>query len=128
MEKCFIAHLHVINCLNLSLIEPFDALAVLPETKLDFVVSRDDVSTQTMLLALVPISFVAPRISPRVDTKAMLFVIFVLAAVLTAVIPNVDSHAFHIIVKPLTLILSPIKPRINADTADFIFTPVASVH
>ena len=110
MEERLVAHLHIVNSLHLCLIEPFYALSILPEAEFYFVVARDYVRSQTMLLALVPVALVAPLVRPCVNAKTVLLVIFVLAAVLSPVIPNVDAHALHIIVQPLALVFAPIKP------------------
>ena len=128
MEESLIAHLHIVNCLNLCFIEPFDALSILPQAELDFVVTRDDIRAQAMLLALVPVPLVAPLVGPRIDPKAVLLVVLVLSPVLPSVVPNVDAHPLHIIVQPLALVLAPIEPRIDTNAADFVLTPVTSIH
>ena len=110
VEERLVTHLHIVNSLNLCLIEPFYALSILPEAKFDFVVTRDNVRSQAVLLALVPVALVAPLVRPCVNAEAVLLVIFVLATVLSPVIPNVDSHALHIIVQPLALVFASIKP------------------
>ena len=51
-----------------------------------------------MLFALVPISFVAPLISPGVNAEAVLLVVLVLALVLAAVVPDVNAHSLHVVV------------------------------
>ena len=110
MEECRIAHLHVVDCLHLGLVKPFDTLSIFPKTKLDLVVPGDHISSKPVLLTFMPEAFVAACISPRVDTVAVLFIIFVLSAVLTPIIPDINSHAFHVIVEPLALVLAPIEP------------------
>ena len=110
MEERLVAHLHIVNSLHLCLIKPFYAFSVLPEAEFDFVVTRDDVRSQAVLLALVPVALVAPLVRPCVNAEAVLLVIFVLATVLSPVVPNVDAHALHIIVQPLALIFAPVKP------------------
>ena len=110
MKERLVAHLHIVNSLHLCLIKPFYALAILPEPEFDFVVARDDVRAEAVLLALVPVALVAPLVRPCVDAEAVLLVILVLAAVLSPIVPNVDAHALHIIVQPLALILAPVEP------------------
>jgi len=106
MEESVIIHLLVVNCLDLGLIEPFDTFAIFPKTKLDFAVLGDEIGAETVLLALVPETFIATLISPGVDTKAMLLVILVLTTVHSAVVPDVNSHAFHVVVEPFALVLA----------------------
>ena len=106
MEERLIAHLHIVNRLDLGLIKPLDALTIFPEAKLDFIVAGDDVCPQPMLLTFVPIALITSLIGPCIDAKAMLLVVFVLTAVLTPVIPNVDAHTLHIIVQPFSLVFA----------------------
>ena len=74
MEESRIAHLHVVDCLHLSLIEPFNTLSIFPKTKLDLVVPGYDIGAKSMLFSLVPEALVAACISPRVDAKPVLLV------------------------------------------------------
>ena len=110
MEECRIIHLHVVDRLDLGLVEPFDPLAVLPQAELHLVIFRNNIGAETVLFALVPITFIAALISPCVDSEAVLLVVFVLAAVHPSVIPDVNSHALHIIVEPFALVLTAVKP------------------
>ena len=106
MEEGCVVHLQVIDGLNLSLVEPFDALAIFPQSKLNFIVFGDHICAKAMLLALVPIALIAALVSPGVNSEPMLFVIFVLPLVHAAVIPDVDAHALHVVVQPLSLVAS----------------------
>ena len=128
MEERRIVHLHIVDRLYLGLVEPLNALAVLPQAELDLVVFGDDIGAESVLFAFVPVAFIAALISPRVDPKAVLFVIFVLAAVHSSVVPDVNSHALHVIVEPFSLVLAAVKPRVDADARDFIFSPISRVH
>ena len=110
MEECLVAHLHVVNGLHLGLIEPFYALAILPQAELHFIVSWHDVGAQAMLFTLVPVAFIASLVSPGIDAESMLLVVLVLSTVLSAIVPDVDAHALHIIVQPFTLVLASIEP------------------
>ena len=110
MEERLVAHLHVVNGLNLCLVEPLDALSVLPEAELGFVVAGHDVGPQAVLLALVPVALITSLISPCIDTKAVLLVILVLTAKQSPVRPTLDAHAFHFTVQPFALVFAPIRP------------------
>ena len=110
MEESSIIHLHVVDRLDLGLVEPFDSLAVLPQSELNLVIFGDNVCAETVLFTLVPIAFIAALIGPRVNSEAVLLVVFVLATVHPSVIPDINSHALHIIVEPFTLVLTTVKP------------------
>lgn len=126
VEEVSVVFAHV-DSLHLLLIEPLNALAVLPKTELYFFVFGHEIGTDTVLLATVPVSFVAAVVCPRVNTKPMLFVVLILASVNAAIVPNVDAHALHIIFKPLALVATTVQPRVDSNTADLVFTPVTSV-
>lgn len=128
MEECRIVHLKLIDGLNLSFVEPFNAFTVLPESKLDFIVLGYDISPETVLLALVPVTLVAALVSPSIDTEPMFLVIFVLPLVHPAIIPDVDAHAFHVIVEPFALVASAIEPGVDADARNLVLSPVACIH
>lgn len=96
----------VVNLFDLSVVEPFNALSVLPKAILQFIVLRDYVSTYAMLLAPVPVAFVTTAISPRVHSESMLLIIFILALVNTAIVPNIYANALHVVFEPLALITS----------------------
>ena len=81
-----------------------------------------------MLLALVPETFIAALICPRIDSESMLLVILVLPFIHPTVIPYVDAHTLHVVVQPLTLILAAIQPRVDTDPRDLVLSPVASIH
>jgi len=110
MEERTIVHLTIVNCLYLSLKEPFNAFAIFPQSILHLVVFGNYVSAQAMLLSFKPVALIASLISPRVNSKTMFLVVFVLTLVHTAIVPYVDSHAFHIVVEPFALVFAPIKP------------------
>ena len=110
MEECRIIHLHVVDRLDLGLVEPFDPLAVLPQAELHLVIFGNNIGAETVLFTLVPIAFIAALIGPRVDTESVLLVVFVLATVHPSIIPDINSHALHIIVEPFTLVLTAVKP------------------
>lgn len=128
MEEGRVVHLGVVNRLHLRLVEPLNTFAVLPETKLDFVVFRDDVGSQAVLLALVPEAFIASLIGPSVYSEPMLLVVLVLTPVHAAIVPDVYPHALHVVVEPLALILAPVQPRVDSDARDLVLTPVSRVH
>ena len=106
LEKSFIFQLVIVDRVNLTLVEPFNSLAIFPETKFDLTVLGDEIGAQTVLFTLVPVSLIAAPVCPGVNSEAMLLVVFVLAAVLTPVIPNVDAHTLHIIVQPFSLVFA----------------------
>jgi len=118
----------IVYSLNLSLVEPLDTLAVLPETELYFVVFGHNVRPQTVLLTLVPKAFVAALVGPSINSEAMFFIVLVLSAVHPSVVLNVNAHTFHIVIKPLSLVLAAVQPRINTDPRNFILSPIACVH
>jgi len=106
VEELSVVKLAVVDVLDLCVVEPFNALPVLPKAILQLVVFRHYVSTDTMLLAPVPVAFVTAAISPGVDSEAVLLIVFVLALVNTAIVPNIDANALHVVFEPLTLITS----------------------
>jgi hypothetical protein len=110
MEERTILKFFIIDCFHLFFVKPFDTFAVFPQTVFNFVVFWDYVGAQAMLFATVPVTFVAPAISPGVDAETMFFIVFILALILSAIIPNINTHTFHIIVEPFTFISSSIKP------------------
>mmetsp|Transcript_16812 Transcript_16812/g.21278 ORF Transcript_16812/g.21278 Transcript_16812/m.21278 type:complete len:331 (-) Transcript_16812:150-1142(-) len=128
MEESGVVHLAVVDSLHLRLIEPFNALAVLPQAILHLVVFGHDVGAEPVLLALVPVALVAALIGPGIDAETMLFVVFVLALVHSTIVPDVNAHALHVVVQPLALILATIEPGVDANTTDFVLAPVARVH
>lgn len=127
MEECRIVHLKVIDSLHLSLIEPLNALAVFPESKLDFLVLGHHISPQPMLLALKPITFISALISPLIDPISMFFVSLVIPRVLSPVVPDINAQAFHIILKPLSFVKSAIEPLIDSYPRYLVLLPVARI-
>ena len=110
MEEGCVVHLEIVDSLHLSLVKPFDTLAVFPEAKLYFVVFGHHVSAEAVLLSLVPEAFVATLVSPRVNAESMLLVVFVLSSIHPSVIPDVNAHSFHVVVEPLSLVLTAVQP------------------
>ena len=110
MEEGCVVHLQIVDSLHLSLVEPFDTLAVFPEAELYFVVFWHNVSAKAVLLSLVPEAFVAALVSPRVNAESVLFVVFVLSAIHPSIVPDVNAHSFHIVVEPLSLVLTAVQP------------------
>lgn len=106
VEELSVVKFLVVNLFDLSVVEPFNALSVLPKAILQFIVLRDYVSTYAMLLAPVPVAFVTTAISPRVHSESMLLIIFILALVNTAIVPNIYANALHVVFEPLALITS----------------------
>ena len=106
VEELSVVKFLVVYLLDLGVVEPFNALTVLPKAILQFIVLRDYVSTYAMLLAPVPVALVTAAISPRVHSESMLLIIFVLALVNTAIVPNIYANALHVVFEPLTLITS----------------------
>ena len=100
----------IIDCFYLTFIEPFDSLAVFPETELDLAVLGNKIGAQAVLLALVPVSLVAAPVRPSVNSKAMLLVVFVLALVHPTIVPDVNAHALHVVVEPLALVFTAVEP------------------
>ena len=108
MEECCIVHLTIVDSLHLRLIEPLDALAILPKAVLKFVLLWYNVRSESMLFSLEPVALVAPLISPGINSEAMFLIILILALIHAAVVPDVDAHAFHVIVEPFALVLATI--------------------
>ena len=106
VEELSVVKFLVVDLLDLGVVEPFNALSVLPKAILQFIVLRDYVSTYAMLLAPVPVALVTAAISPRVHSESMLLIVFVLALVYTAIVPNIYANALHVVFEPLTLITS----------------------
>jgi hypothetical protein len=106
VEELSVVKFLVVNLFDLCVVEPFNALSVLPKAILQFIVLRDYVSTYAMLLAPVPVAFVTTAISPRVHSESMLLIIFILALVNTAIVPNIYANALHVVFEPLALITS----------------------
>lgn len=127
VEEAAVVQLKVGNCLHLGLVEPLNALAVFPQAVLYFIVLGHHVRSQPMLLAFVPVAFVAALISPRVDAEPVLLIILVLTLVHAPVVPNVDAHAFHVIFEPLALVAPSVEPRVDTDTGNFVFPPISRV-
>jgi len=104
VEELGVVFAVAVNALYLIFSEPLNALAIFPEAEFSLVILRDDIFAKAVLLALVPVTFIASLISPGVDTEAMFLVILILALVLPAVVPNINSHAFHVVIEPLAFI------------------------
>jgi len=110
MEELCVIELLVVDVLYLGVVEPFNALAVLPQTILQLAVFRDHVGTQPMLLAPIPEPFITATVCPRVDPEAMFFIILILALIHAPVVPDVYSQTLHVVVKPFTFIASAVEP------------------
>ena len=108
VEELSVVKLVVVDFLDLCVVEPFNALTVLPKAILQLIVFRDYICTNTMLLAPIPVAFVTAAISPGVNSETMLLIVFVLALINTAIVPNIDTNALHIVFKPFALITSTI--------------------
>ena len=98
VEEGGVVELQAIDSFNLCLIEPFNSLPIFPKTIFDFVFLRHSVSPEAMLLALIPVPFVASPICPGIDTEPMLLVKLVFALVNSTVFPDVNPHPVHVIV------------------------------
>lgn len=98
----------VVDRLHLRFVEPLDTFAVLPKSKLNFIILRDNISSKPMLLPFVPVAFVAALVSPSVDSKSVLLVVLVLAAIHATIVPDVDTHPLHVVVEPFSLVLAAI--------------------
>lgn len=127
LEEALVVELSGIDGIDLALVEPFDALAVLPQPILDLIVLGNEIGAQAMLLALVPEALVASSIRPSVNSEAVLLIVLVLALIHPAIVPDVDAHALHVVVEPLALVFAAIKPRVNAYSTDLVLTPVTCV-
>lgn len=127
MEEGGVVELEVVNRSDLDLIKPLDALAVFPESALDFVILWHQVRTDAMLLALVPVAFVAATICPCINAKTVLFIIFILALIHAAIVPDVYAHAFHIVLVPLTFVSAAIQPRVDTNSGYLVLLPVTHV-
>jgi len=100
------------DSLRCVLVEPFDALAVFPETALRLLVWHN-VDTETVLLPAEPHALVLAEISPGVYAVTVLLVVSILAFVAAPVLPGVNTHALHVVVEPLALVLAAIEPSIS---------------
>jgi hypothetical protein len=126
-EEGGVVELEIIDGGHLDLVEPLDALAVLPKPVLNFVVFRNKVGADAVLLAFEPVSLIATSISPGVNAEAMFFVILVLALVHSSVVPQVDAHALHVVFEPLALVPSAVEPAVNSYAGDLVLLPVSHV-
>lgn len=110
----------------LVFVEPFDALALLPETALGGL-TWNAVGAEPVLLPAAPVAGVGAAIRPCVYSVTVFLVVFILAAVLTAILPGVDADAVHIVVDPLSFVLAAIEPCVRAEALDLILLPVSIV-
>jgi hypothetical protein len=97
MEETTVLELIVVNGQDLRLVKPFNSLTIFPKTILHLVVLGNHICAETVLLAPIPVTFVAATISPSINTKPMFFVVFVLTLIHASIVPNVDAHALHVI-------------------------------
>ena len=88
----------VIDLLHLVLDKPFYSFAIFPKSILHLLVLGYYVLAESVLFSLIPVAFVASRISPGVDPKAVFLIILILSLVLAPIVPYVDAHALHIVV------------------------------
>jgi hypothetical protein len=98
----------VVYALHLILVKPFNSFAIFPEAVLYFALLWNYVSTDSMLLSFVPVSFIATPVSPGIHSESVLLVISVLALIFSAIIPHINSNAFHIIIFPFSFVFSAI--------------------
>lgn len=89
----------------LCLIEPSDALALVPLTILDFSLARV-IGTEAVLFSISPAAIVLSTIGPGKHAVSFLLVIDVLTVVLSAVRPSENSCAIHLIILPLAIVLA----------------------
>lgn len=125
-EERLVVNLAFKDLFTLVQLEPFDTLAVLPQTILDGLAGHL-VRTESMLLAAAPVTLISASIRPGVDPIPMLLVVLVLTPILPPVLPSVHPKAIHIIIDPLALVLPPIEPCVGSKTLDFVLLPFASV-
>ena len=93
------------SCLDLPdllLVEPLNALTVLPQPIFNLLLIGKEVSSKSMLLSPVPVTLVAATINPCVNSESVFLIIFVLTLVHSTVTPLIDTVAFHITFKPFT--------------------------
>jgi hypothetical protein len=110
----------------LNIIEPFDSLAVFPDTSpITAILSVD---TLTVLLSILPPTFVLLAVIPGVNTISVLSVVLVVSIILSAILPGIKTLAVHIIIFPLTVVLSTIWPNVDSLAVDLVFKPLAFVH
>ena len=109
------------------LIEPFEALSVLPETVLDVSFSYIAVCSKTMLLPFVPPTLVLATISPIVDSIAILLILVMLAIVSYAICINTDTISLHFVVLPVTVVLPTVLFAVDSVTLDLIIKPLTAV-
>jgi len=102
--------------------QPFDELAVKPETLLFNVFELFTHEADSILLAVLPLSSVrlCPK-RPRVLSIPMSQVVFKLAFVLSGTIrPFKVTIAVHLAVEPLTAVNLSIRPLVNAFPANLV--------
>ena len=125
-EEHFIVKATLLYFVELVLLEPLNALALLPQAKLRRLAGHF-VRAEAVLFTSAPVTGVRTPVCPCVDAKAMFFVVLVLSSILTTVLPSVNADTIHVIVYPLALELAPVEPSVRAQAADLVLLPLAIV-
>ena len=101
------------------MIEPLNAFALGPLPALNLL-SRGEVSSQAVLLSILPFSVVLAAVGPGKNAVALLLIVVVLALVAAAIMPREDTLPVHFVVGPGAAVLAPITPRVNALTFNIV--------
>jgi hypothetical protein len=80
-----------------------------------------------MLAAVLPQTFIATTICPRVLAEAVLAILRVASVIFSAIWPCVDPMPIHIVIDPTSLINSAIDPLVAPLPINLIFKPIACV-
>lgn len=126
-EECLGTKTLLVKLENGLFVEPFDALACLPQTVFDAVFRCVCVGAQPVLLALVPPTFVLATVGPVVDAVAFLLIVLVLTIIAHAVTVHIDSESMHVVLSPLTVIRSAVVPKVDSIPVDFVVQPLSVV-
>lgn len=86
-----------------------------------------DIHSATMLLALVPCTYIFATVGPFECSIALLHVVNVVSDIPPAIGPCECPVALHLVVPPLTREHSPISPLVDSTTVNVVIIKVAGV-
>jgi len=119
--------LEVVDLHHGLLIEPLDALASFPETKLSALLGKVGVDSKAVLLTSTPPAFVFAAVSPIIKTVTIFFIGTVLSVVSHTISIDVDTNAVHVVLGPLSEVLAAILPQVSAKAVNFIIQPLTVI-
>jgi len=117
----------ILYLVHLRLVEPFNALTVLPEAEFLCLFIAVCVDAKSVLLAMCPPPFILAPIRPVVDSVTIFFVALVLTVVSHAICVDINSVALHIVLAPLPEVLPPILPQVRSVPVDLVVHPLSRV-